>query len=80
MKGVKENDSNIQFIIEIVRGRRKDLKMTQEELGKILGVQKAFISKFESGKRIPRVDTFLRICKALDLKVELIYPERIPLT
>jgi transcriptional regulator with XRE-family HTH domain len=39
--------------------------LTQEELGKLVGVQKAQISKLESSTNSATIDTVLRVFKAL---------------
>jgi Predicted transcriptional regulator with C-terminal CBS domains len=50
---------------------RKNAKMTQEELAKKIGSNKAYISKVENGKTEPKVSTFYRIVAALGLTVDL---------
>jgi len=45
--------------------------MTQGELGKLIGVQKAQISRLESNTSNVTVDTLLRVFTALRAKVKL---------
>jgi len=45
-------------------------KMTQEELGKLIGVQKAQISKLENGASSATVSTILKVFKALKATVK----------
>lgn len=44
-----------------LRELRIERKMSQEELGKLLGVSKVSVSGYESGKRVPCVDVFIKI-------------------
>ncbi len=43
--------------------------MTQEELGKLVGVQKAQISKLESSANSASIDTVLKVFKALKAEI-----------
>jgi transcriptional regulator with XRE-family HTH domain len=56
----------------MIRNARKEKKMTQEELGKLIGVQKAQISKIENNAKDVRFSTILRVFKALEAKVNMI--------
>ena len=47
---------------ERIRMLRKDKNVTQEDLGKMLGVQLAAISKYETGRVIPDEKTIKLIC------------------
>lgn len=52
--------------------------MTQSELAKKINTDKTAISKYISdATRIPRVDTFLAICKALDVPTDFFLDEKI---
>jgi transcriptional regulator with XRE-family HTH domain len=59
----------------LIRQTRKERKLTQEQLGKKLGVQKAQISKLENGASSATIDTILKVFNALKadvfFKVEL---------
>lgn len=51
-----------------IKNRRKEIGMTQEELGKIIGVTKATINKYETGIVINmKRPTVEKIAKALDV-------------
>ncbi|WP_449451364.1 helix-turn-helix transcriptional regulator [Spirosoma profusum] len=43
--------------------------MTQEELGKLVGVQKVQISKLENSTNSATIDTILRVFKALKAEI-----------
>jgi HTH-type transcriptional regulator / antitoxin HipB len=45
--------------------------LTQEELGKLIGVQKAQISRLESNASNATIDTLMKVFSALKAKVKL---------
>ena len=53
--------------------RRRELRLSQQELAELCGTTQSAIARLESGGRPPRIDTLLRIANALDaeLVVEL---------
>jgi transcriptional regulator with XRE-family HTH domain len=53
----------------LIRQTRKERKLTQEQLGKKLGVQKAQISKLENGASSATIDTILKVFNALKADV-----------
>lgn len=54
-------------IADLIYLKRVNLKMTQEELAKEVGVNRSFISKVENGVKKPSMDLTIKIAKALDL-------------
>jgi DNA-binding XRE family transcriptional regulator len=58
----------------VIFDARKDEKITQAELAKRIGRDKAYISKIEKGVIEPGVGTFYRIIDALGLRVEIVKP------
>lgn len=52
-----------------IRYLRKQRKLTQEQLGEMIGVQKAQISKLENGAKNMTIETVLRIFMALRVDV-----------
>jgi transcriptional regulator with XRE-family HTH domain len=50
---------------KMIKAARQERNLTQEELGKLVGVQKAQISKLESSTNSATIDTVLRVFKAL---------------
>lgn len=53
-----------------VRETRKQQNLTQEELGQLVGVQKAQISRIENGKNLT-FSTVLKLFKAMNIGVKL---------
>jgi ribosome-binding protein aMBF1 (putative translation factor) len=60
-------------IAEQVVAQRRARSLSQQELAALCGTTQSAIARFESGARLPRIDTLLRISEALDceLVVEL---------
>jgi ribosome-binding protein aMBF1 (putative translation factor) len=56
---------------EIIRNRRKMLKLSQEDLAKIIGKKRPYISRIENGEDI-RLSNFALIANALSLSIELV--------
>ncbi len=56
---------------EIIKNARLEQNMTQEQLGKLIGVQKAQISKIENNAKDVRFSTILRVFEALKAQVNL---------
>ena len=67
-----EFELKLEVLGSMIRNARKEKKMTQEELGKLIGVQKAQISKIENNAKDVRFSTILRVFKALEAKVNMI--------
>ncbi len=54
-----------------VRGRRKDLAISQAELARRAGVARKSISELESGKTQPELALVLRVLEQLGLVIEV---------
>lgn len=65
-----ELELRLDLIGQMIKEVRKERKLTQEELGKLVGVQKAQISKLESGSVNVTVATILKVFEALKAKVK----------
>ena len=49
---------------------RKEMGITATELAKRTGLRQAVLSRYETGKRMPKADTAVKIAKALGTTVE----------
>jgi HTH-type transcriptional regulator/antitoxin HipB len=58
-------------LAKIVRARRLELGLTQEELAGVIGMHRIFVSQLEGGKRSMRFESVLRLVQALGLDIEL---------
>lgn len=66
---VYEYELKVEILGEMIRAARQKQNLTQEELGKLVGVQKAQISKLESNTNNVTLDTVLRVFNALHAKI-----------
>jgi DNA-binding XRE family transcriptional regulator len=66
-----EYELQMDLIGQAIKESRKERKLTQEELGKLVGVQKAQISRLESNASNVTIDTLMKVFAALKAKVKL---------
>lgn len=66
-----EYELQMDLIGKAIKQTRQERNMTQEELGKLIGVQKAQISRLESNASNVTIDTLWRVFTALKAKVKL---------
>ena len=64
-----ENELRLDIIGETIRKARKERKLTQEQLGELVGVKKAQISKIENNLNDARFETILKVFRALNAKI-----------
>ena len=64
-----ENQLQMDVLGHWIRSVRKEQGITQEEPGQRLGVQKAQISKLETGSNSATVDTIVRVFQALNAEI-----------
>ena len=66
-----EYDLQMELIGNAIKQTRKERKLTQEELGRLIGVQKSQISRLESNPGNATIDTLIRIFNALQARIKL---------
>jgi DNA-binding XRE family transcriptional regulator len=64
-----ENELRLDLIGEAIKKARKERNLTQEQLGELVGVKKAQISKIENSLTDARFETIIKVFKALNAKV-----------
>ena len=64
-----EYELKIDLLGEAIKKARKERKLTQTQLGELVGVQKAQISKLENSLTDARLETILKVFRALNAKV-----------
>lgn len=72
--GTKKRDAfeyelRLDLLGEAIKQARQERNLTQEELGRLVGVQKAQISKIENSLTDARFETILKVFKALNAKI-----------
>ena len=64
-----ENELRIDLLGQAIKLARQERNLTQEELGELVGVQKAQISKIENSVKNARFETIMKVFEALGAKV-----------
>ena len=65
-----EYDLQMDLIGTTIKQTRKERNLTQEELGKLIGVQKAQISKLENNAGNVTLETIIKVFTALKAKIK----------
>ena len=66
---IYEYELRMEVIGNMIKTARLERHLTQEELGKLVGVQKAQISKLENNANSATIDTIVRVFKALQAEI-----------
>src|SRR5690242_3005823 len=64
-----DNELRLDLLEQTIKQVRLERNLTQEQLGELVGVKKAQISKIENSATDARFATILKVFKALDAKV-----------
>ncbi len=64
-----ENELRLDLLGEAIREARLQKRLTQTQLGELVGVQKAQISKIENNTTSARFDTVMKVFSALEANV-----------
>ena len=64
-----ENELRIDLLGHAIKQARQERNLTQQQLGELVGVQKAQISKIENSLKNARFETILKVFDALGAKV-----------
>jgi DNA-binding XRE family transcriptional regulator len=64
-----ENELRIDLLGQTIKQVRQERNLTQEQLGELVGVQKAQISKIENSVKNARFETILKVFDALGATV-----------
>lgn len=64
------NYYNIGASAERIRSLRKEFGYTQEQFAELLGMERSFLSRIESGKKGCSVDTFARISALFSVSLD----------
>lgn len=65
-----EFDLQMEVLGEMIKTVRKERKLTQEQLGELIGVQKSQISKLERNTKNVTIETILKVFRALKANVK----------
>lgn len=70
-RDIFEYELQMDLIGKAIKETRKERNLTQEQLGKLIGVQKAQISRLESNASNATIDTLMKVFSALKANVKL---------
>lgn len=62
---------NIDELGKLIRDTRKAQGLTQKDLALVAGVSVRLIVEFENGKRGVNIDSVIRLCSLLGLKIDI---------
>ncbi len=68
-RNLYEQELQAEILGDVIKQVRLERHLTQEQLGKLIGVQKAQISKLENNTTNVTLDTVLRVFSALKAKL-----------
>ena len=63
---------------EKLKQLRKKNKITQEQLAKMLGLERSSVAKYESKSIIPSIDTLTRIAKIFNVSIDYLIGTETP--
>jgi len=64
-----EFELSMDVLGKMIKAARQERNLTQEELGRLVGVQKAQISKLENSANSASIDTIIKVFKALKAEI-----------
>ena len=64
-----EYELRMDVLGKMIKAARQERQLTQEQLGELVGVKKAQISKLESSANSATIDTILKVFKALKAEI-----------
>jgi DNA-binding XRE family transcriptional regulator len=65
-----ELDLKVEVLGEMIKSVRKEKHLTQEQLGKLVGVNKSQISKLERNTKNVTIETILKVFRALQTNIK----------
>ena len=68
-RDIYEYELRMDVLGRMIKTARQQRNLTQQQLGELVGVQKAQISKLESSANSATIDTILKVFKALNADI-----------
>lgn len=72
-----EQELRIELIREEIKKLRKEKNLTQEELGRMIGVQRSLISKLENNAKNVTIGTLMKVFNALNAQINFSIVKRL---
>ena len=70
-KAIIDDATEVARIVGELSKARIDRGLTQRDLAKLTGLKQSAIARFETLQAIPRIDTMVRIARALNISISL---------
>ena len=68
-----EENAYSVYYSEILKERRRELRMTQQQLADRIGKERSYIAHIEQGQTDMQLSSFVRISNALGIKIDFSY-------
>lgn len=68
-RDIFEYELRMDLLGQAIKDARKERHLTQQQLGELVGVKKAQISKLENSVTDARFETIIKVFRALDAKI-----------
>ncbi|TLP44333.1 helix-turn-helix transcriptional regulator [Cohaesibacter sp. CAU 1516] len=65
-------------LFEDIKRARAEKRLSQRDLGRLLGMPQSHISKIESGAVDIKLSSLIQICRVLDLELKLVPRKSVP--
>ncbi len=66
-----ESEAQAYYYGIVLRERRKELKMTQQELAERVGAKRSYIARIEKGETDIRLSSFIRLISVMGLSLNV---------
>ena len=62
-----------EFCRAFLRAARKELNLTQEEVSRLIGIERSAVAHYENGTFLPHAGNLQKICENLQIPIEKIF-------
>ena len=67
-----DRDPQYVALVQVLRARREGLKISQWDLGRMLGVSHGYLANWESGKNVPNAEMLFTWCRVLEVNLKAV--------
>lgn len=64
-----------QIIGKKIKNKRKELKLTQEQLGLAIGINQRQVALIEKGRSFPMLSTFVKLAEFFECEITDLFPD-----
>lgn len=66
---------NAKLVGKTIQKFRENKNLSQEVLSGLAGIARTHLSAIERGERKPTLETFFKICQAMEIKASIVFAE-----